>query len=301
MKWDQAITDFKNYLRLERGLSANSIDGYLRDVRKLARYLEENELNEAPEKIAGETVQQFLYDAAKKLNSRSQARLLSGLKSFFNWMVFEGYRENDPTDLLDAPKLGRKLPDTLSQDEIDRVVSAIDRSTPEGERNYAIIETLYGCGLRVSELVNLRQSDLFLEEGFIRVLGKGDKQRFVPILPYTQRIIERYMDEVRVHLPIQKGHEDVVFLNRRGKKLSRAMIFKVVKDLADHTGLKKNISPHTFRHSFATHLLEGKVDLRAIQQMLGHSSITTTEIYLHLDRQHLAEVIREFHPRQDQG
>lgn len=301
MTWEQATKDFKNYLRLERGLSANSIDGYLRDVLKLERFLESAEIDQSPEAIDREIIQQFVYEIAKQVNPRSQARIISGLRSFFNWMIFEGYREDSPMDLLESPKLGRKLPDVLSQTEIDNLISAVDRSTPEGERNYAIIETLYGCGLRVSELVSLRISDLFFEEGFIRVEGKGDKQRFVPILPYTQKIIRTYMNEVRVHLPIQKGHEDVVFLNRRGRKLTRAMIFTVVRNLAISSGLKKNISPHTFRHSFATHLLEGKVDLRAIQQMLGHSSITTTEIYLHMDRQQLADVIRTYHPRKDQG
>ncbi len=301
MNWDKASKDFKNYLRLERGLSANSIDGYIRDVLKLSRFLSEHHADISPEKVDRETVQRFLYESAKTINARSQARLLSGLRSFFSWLHFEGYRQDNPTDLLESPKLGRKLPDTLSKDEIDALVQSVDRSTPEGERNYAIIETLYGCGLRVSELVGLRCSDLFFEEGFIRVEGKGDKQRFVPILPYTQKIIRTYLNEVRVHLPIQPGHEDIVFLNRRGRQLTRAMIFTVVRDLADKAGIRKKISPHTFRHYFATHLLQGKVDLRAIQQMLGHSSITTTEIYLHMDRQQLADVIREFHPRQGQG
>lgn len=301
MTWEQASKDFKNYLRLERGLSANSIDGYLRDVLKLQRYLQTAPDVPSPDKIQKETVQQFVYEIAKMVNPRSQARIISGLRSFFGWLIFEGYREDNPMDLLESPKLGRKLPDTLSQEEINKLVAAVDRSTPEGERNYAMIETLYGCGLRVSELISLRISDLFFAEGFIRVVGKGDKHRFVPILPYTQKIVSTYMNEVRVHLPIQKGHEDIVFLNRRGRQLSRAMIFTVVKNLTVASGLKKNISPHTFRHSFATHLLEGNVDLRAIQQMLGHSSITTTEIYLHMDRQQLAEVIRTYHPRKDQG
>ena len=228
---------------------------------------------------------------------RTQARIISGLKGFFNYLVFEDYREDNPMDLIETPKIGRKLPDTLSETEINSLIAAIDLSKPEGERNRAIIETLYGCGLRVSELINLKLSDLYFDEDFIQVTGKGNKQRFVPISGINQKYINIYRNEVRVHLPIQKEYEDIVFLNRRGKQLTRAMIFTIVKQLAEKVGLQKNISPHTFRHSFATHLLENGADLRAIQQMLGHESITTTEVYMHVNRSYLSKVLNEFHPR----
>ena len=228
---------------------------------------------------------------------RTQARIISGLKGFFNYLVFEDYREDNPMDLIETPKIGRKLPDTLSEEEINNLIAAIDLSKPEGERNRAILETLYGCGLRVSELINLKLSDLYFDEDFIKVTGKGNKQRFVPISDVNKKYINIYWKEVRVHLPIKKEHEDFVFLNRRGKRLTRAMIFTIVKRLAEAIGLDKNISPHTFRHSFATHLLENGADLRAIQQMLGHESITTTEVYMHVNRKHLNKVLMDFHPR----
>lgn len=297
MNWQHALQDYKNYLKIERGLSSNSISNYGLDLQKLMDYLREHEIAESPIQIGQETVQQFIYDVAKTVNPRSQARIISGLKGFFNYLVFEDYRADNPMDLIETPKIGRKLPDTLSVDEINDLISAIDLSKPEGERNRAILETLYGCGLRVSELVNLRLSDLYFEEDFIKVTGKGNKQRFVPISSINKKYINIYRNEVRVHLPIQKEHNDFVFLNRRGKQLTRAMIFTIIKQLAELIGLKKNISPHTFRHSFATHLLENGADLRAIQQMLGHESITTTEVYMHVNRVHLAKVLNEFHPR----
>ena len=297
MNWQQAIKDYQNYLKIERGLSENSISNYSMDLQKLANYLDEQSIEEKPIEIARETVQQFIYDIAKIINPRTQARIISGLKGFFNYLVFEDYREDNPMDLIETPKIGRKLPDTLSEDEINQLIAAIDLSKPEGERNRAILETLYGCGLRVSELINLKLSDLYFDEDFIKVTGKGNKQRFVPISEVNQKYINIYWKEVRVHLPIKKEHEDYVFLNRRGKQLTRAMIFTIIKRLAEEIGLKKNISPHTFRHSFATHLLENGADLRAIQQMLGHESITTTEVYMHVNRTHLTKVLKDFHPR----
>ena len=297
MKWQNALTDYKHYLKIERGLSANSITNYVLDVEKLITFLEANNYTMSPISIEKKTVQAFIYDISKQVNARSQSRIISGLRSFFNYLVFEDYRQTNPLDLIESPKIGRKLPDTLSTSEIDSLISAIDLSKPQGERNRAILELLYSCGLRVSELVNLKLSDLFFDEGFIKVTGKGDKQRFVPIGNHTVKYINIYKNEVRTHLKIENEHKDTLFLNRRGKQLTRAMIFTITKQLAEKIGLNKNISPHTFRHSFATHLLENGADLRAIQLMLGHESITTTEIYMHIDRRHLSEVINKFHPR----
>lgn len=297
VKWSQALKDFQSYLRVERGLSANSIANYSYDILKLIHFLEKHRIEISPKHIAEEEIQSFIYETAKAVNARSQSRIISGLRSFFGYLIFEGYRETNPLELIEAPKIGRKLPDTLSTQEIDLLIHAIDRSAPQGERNRAIIETLYGCGLRVSELVNLQISDLFFAEGFLKVTGKGNKQRFVPIGDHTQKCINCYKNEIRVHLKIQPGSEDTLFLNRRGKQLTRAMIFTIIKRLTEKSGIKKTISPHTFRHSFATHLLENGANLRAIQQMLGHESITTTEIYMHLDRTHLRDVIEKFHPR----
>lgn len=278
-------------------MADNTITSYSLDVEKLMNWLEEHEIKATPASIAEEEVQQFIYSLAKKVNSRSQARIISGLRGFFNYLVFEDYRKTNPLELIESPKTGRKLPDTLSTEDIDALIGAIDLSKPEGERNRAILETLYGCGLRVSELTDLRLSDLFFKEGFIKVTGKGNKSRFVPIAEATCKYIDLYLTHIRSHQDIQKGHEDTLFLNRRGKKLTRAMIFTIIKRLTEATGLRKKVSPHTFRHSFATHLLENGADLRAIQQMLGHESITTTEIYVHLDRSHLRKVMEEFHPR----
>lgn len=297
MSWNRYIKDYQSYLRIERGLSKNTIENYGFDIERLCLFLEGNKMEVSPLKITDETIQQFIYHVSKELNPRSQARIISGLKSFFNYLVFEDYRNDNPLELIETPKTGRKLPDTLAVQEIDALIAAIDLSSNEGERNRAMLETLYGCGLRVSELVSLKISDLFFDEGFVKITGKGNKERFVPIGKLTQKYIQIYQNEVRGNLTIKKGCEDTLFLNRRGNQLTRAMIFTIIKDLAVKIGLKKNISPHTLRHSFATHLLENGADLRSIQLMLGHESITTTEIYVHLDRSFLKEVMHSFHPR----
>ena len=297
MNWQQAQEAYRHYLKIERGLANNSIENYNRDVEKLVSFLKANSFSDNAIKIQKETIQQFIYGIANEVNPRSQARIISGLKSFFNYLVFEDYREDNPMDLIESPKIGRKLPDTLSEAEINDIINAIDLSKLEGERNRAMLETLYGCGLRVSELIGLKISDLYFEEDFIKVTGKGDKQRFVPISAVNKKYINIYLKEIRVHQHIQKGFDDILFLNRRGKQLTRAMIFTIIRQLTEKIGLQKKISPHTFRHSFATHLLENGADLRAIQQMLGHESITTTEVYVHVDRSHLTKVMNEFHPR----
>jgi integrase/recombinase XerD len=297
MKWMTALNDYQLFLKIEKGLAKNSIDSYSLDVKKLISFLEEHNIQTSPITIDAETIKEFIYQVANELNARSQARLISGLRNFFDYLIFEDYRKDNPTELLEPPKIGRKLPDTLTVEEIDAIISSIDLSTPLGERNRTILETLYSCGLRVSELIDLKVSDLFFEEGFIRVIGKGNKQRFVPINSYTQKYINLYLQNNRPLIKVQKGFEDTVFLNRRGKKLTRVMIFTIIKDLTLEAGIEKKISPHTFRHSFATHLLERGADLRAIQQMLGHESITTTEIYMHLDKSFLKQVMHTFHPR----
>ena len=297
MKWPQAITHYQNYLKIERGLSENSISNYTFDINKLVKWMVLNNVKTSPINIEKETLQEFIYNIAKELNPRSQGRIISGLKGFFNYLVFEEYRATNPLDLIESPKIGRKLPDTLSIEEIDSIISIIDLSKPQGERNRAIIEVLYGCGLRVSELISLKISDLFFDEGFIKVTGKGNKQRFVPIGSLTIKFIDIYRNEIRVHQVIKPNAQDTLFLNRRGNELTRSMIFHIVKELTEKAGIQKNISPHTFRHSFATHLLENGADLRAIQQMLGHESITSTEIYTHLDKSHLSQIINNFHPR----
>lgn len=297
MHWKEAIKDYQNYLRLERGLSENSIKNYSLDIQKLVRFLEEHNMSVSPMIIEDETLRQFIYNISSDLNPKSQARIISGLRSFFSYLIFEDYRETDPLALIETPKTGRNLPNILSLEEIDRLIAAIDLSSPQGERNRSIIETLYGCGLRVTELISLKLSELFFDEGFIKVTGKGDKQRFVPISSYTQKYINLYIEHVRNHQTPQKGHEDFLYLNRRGRQLTRAMIFTIIKQLAVEIGMKKKVSPHTFRHSFATHLLENGANLRAIQQMLGHESITTTEIYVHTNQAHLRAVMEKFHPR----
>ncbi len=297
MNWKTFIKSYQSYLKIERGLSKNTIDNYTFDIERLCLYLDQSAIDVSPIKISEETIQQFIYTISKEVNARSQARIISGLKSFFSYLIFEDYRSENPMELIEAPRLGRKLPDTLSIQDIDALINAIDLSKPEGERNRAMLETLYGCGLRVSELVNLKISDLFFDEGFIKITGKGNKQRFVPIGNVTKKIILLYKNAIRNHMVVGKGHEDTLFLNRRGKQLTRAMVFTIIKDLAVKINLLKSISPHTFRHSFATHLLENGADLRAIQLMLGHESITTTEIYVHLDRKHLTQVMNSYHPR----
>ena len=301
MTWPHALTDYLTYLKLERGLAENTLVNYRLDLEKLILWLDQNESSATPLTIDRPLLQQFIYELAKNVKPRSQARIISGLKGFFNYLVFEDYRPDNPTDLIETPKLGRKLPDTLSTDEINTMVAAIDLSKPQGERDRAILETLYGCGLRVTELLDLKISDLFFKEGFILVTGKGDKQRFVPIARYTQKYINIYKDEVRVHQKAKPDFTDTLFLNRRGSRLTRAMIFTLIKRLAESAGIKKNISPHTFRHSFATHLLQNGADLRSIQQMLGHESITTTEVYLDVDRAHLTKQMEDFHPKSDKN
>lgn len=297
MKWTHAIKDYQIFLKVERGLTENTINSYTNDIHKLVDFLKNKESTISPLKIDKFAVQEFVYEVSKLVNPRSQARILSGLRSFFDYLVFEDYRETNPTDLIETPKIGRKLPESLSEEEINQLLLNIDLSHPQGERNKAILETLYSCGLRVSELVSLRISDLFFEEGFIKVLGKGNKERFVPIHNFAMQQINNYINEIRVHIKPKKGFEDTLFLNRRGNGLSRQMIFTILKNLANKIGLKKKISPHTLRHSFATHLLKNGADLRAIQQLLGHESITTTEIYVHLDRSYLKEVLDTYHPR----
>lgn len=297
MNWNTHIKSFQTYLKIERGLSKNTIDNYTFDIQRLFTFLTENSITVSPIDIKEETVQQFIYHVSKQVNSRSQSRIISGLKSFFSYLIFEDYRKDSPMELIEAPRVGRKLPDTLSVNDIDNLIAAIDLSKDEGERNRAILETLYSCGLRVSELITLKISDLFFDEGFVKITGKGNKQRFVPIAKSTEKYILFYRNNVRSHLNIQKGFEDTLFLNRRGRQLTRAMIFTIIRDLATKINLNKTISPHTLRHSFATHLLENGADLRSIQMMLGHESITTTEIYVHLDRKHLTKILNTFHPR----
>jgi len=297
MTWKDALKDYQYFLKIERGLSENSISAYSQDILKLTKFLNEKEIAMSPENVTSDILERFVYSISKTIAPRSQARMISGLRNFFDYLIFEEYRKENPTDLLEAPKIGRKLPDTLSENEINEIIAQIDLSKPEGERNRAMIETLYSCGLRVTEMIQLKISDLFFEEGFIRVIGKGNKQRFVPINGYMIKLIENYKNLVRTSIKIQKGHEDTIFLNRRGKQISRNMVFMILKELTEKAGIHKTVSPHTLRHSFATHLLENGADLRAIQQMLGHESITTTEIYMHLDKSHLKQVVEKYHPR----
>ncbi len=298
MTWDIYIQEYENYLKLERSLSTNSVEAYVHDIVKLKQFLEISNLEVAATQISIIELQNFIeWINDLGMSAFSQARIISGLKSFYKFMVYEGEIKDDPTTLLEAPKLGRKLPDTLSVEEIDLILSAIDHSTPEGMRNRAMLETLYSSGLRVSELVGLKVSNIHAEVGFLRVFGKGNKERLVPVGREALKYIRMYQEEVRVHLDIKQGHEGLLFLNRRGRQLTRQMVFIVIRDLVAKAGIQKTISPHTFRHSFATHLIEGGADLRAVQEMLGHESITTTEIYTHLDRDYLKQVIQEFHPR----
>ncbi len=294
--WNRYIKEFVSYLKIEKGLAENSIFAYQNDVAKLHDFSVSIDKN--AEQISYNDLKLFiaaLYDLG--LSARTQARIISGIKQFYGYLLLENYITIDPSELLDQPKIGRKLPEVLTIEEIDRLIDALDMSKNESHRNKAIIETLYSCGLRVSELVNLRFSDLFFEEGFIRVIGKGNKERLVPVSASVEKEISIYNDHIRRHQNIKKGDENVVFLNRRGGKLTRVMIFTIIKDLAERISLQKTISPHTFRHSFATHLLEGGANLRAIQEMLGHESITTTEIYTHLEQRYLKEAILSFHPR----
>ena len=297
--WDYEVNEFKNYLKLERSLSNNSIDAYLLDIRKLTSFISENySTSLSIENINVSIIESFIkYLFKSERSTYSQARIVSGLKSFFNYLLLEEKIDINPMELIDAPKLVRKLPETLSIQEIEIIIDAIDLDSKEGMRNKAILETLYSCGLRVSELVNLKVQNLFLDIGFIKVLGKGMKERLVPIGTKAAECISIYMKEYRTNLNISEGFEGYLFINRRGKNLTRNMIFIIIKDLVKKAGLNKNISPHTFRHSFATHLIEGGADLRAVQEMLGHESITTTEIYTHLNKNYLKEVVNKFHPR----
>ena len=297
MDWHSCIRGFKSYLHLERSLSANTIEAYINDVEKLQQFTESTE-GLSPDQVGIETLREFL----KWVNSlgmlpSTQARTLSGLKAFFNYMTLENIIQTNPAELLEAPRLHRKLPDTLNIHDINLLIEAIDLSKPEGMRNKAMLEVLYGCGLRVSELVNLKRSNFFPDIELIKVTGKGDKERLIPIGSSAVKFLKIYLEEVRIHIPVKKGNEDFVFLNKQGTQLSRVMVFMIIKDLALKAGLKKKISPHTLRHSFATHLVEGGADLRAVQEMLGHESITTTEIYTHLDREYLRDTIIQFHPR----
>jgi len=296
--WESHIKQFGTYLKLERSLSANSIEAYVRDVEKLAQFISLNYSGISPLALTGKHLQAFLqFINELGMSAFSQARILSGLKAFYKYLLFEELIEKDPTALIEGPKLGRKLPDTLEYDEIEKIFEAIDLSAAEGARNRAMLEVLYSSGLRVSELVELKLANVYFDIGFLRVIGKGNKERLVPVGRDAMKYLKIYMEEVRVHVPVQKSFESYVFLNRRGRKLTRVMVFLIIKSLAEKIGLKKTISPHTFRHSFATHLIEGGADLRAVQEMLGHESITTTEIYTHLDRDYLRQVIQEFHPR----
>jgi integrase/recombinase XerD len=295
--WEPYKKGFKAYLQLEKSLSDNSVEAYLHDIEKLTAYLEVSNNLKTPQQIELKDLEKFVqWIMELGMTAGSQSRIISGLRSFFKYCLLERIVTIDPSTLLESPKLKRSLPDVLSFAEIENIIAQIDLSKPEGGRNKAILETLYGCGLRVSEVVNLRISSLFMDVGFIKVIGKGDKERLVPIGSDAIKYINLYKNNIRVHIPLKPGNEDILFLNRRGAKLSRVMIFLIIKQLARQAGITKNISPHTFRHSFATHLVEGGADLRAIQEMLGHESITTTEIYTHLDRDFLRNTLQQFHP-----
>ena len=295
MSWRRLINDFKFYLQIERGLSKNTVMSYSRDISSFVDFMENSNIKESPQNCSKETLQQFIFTQSKLIGSNSQARRVSALKSFFNFLIFENYCQDSPADLIEAPKIGRKLPQILNTNEIEKILDGIELNKSQGQRNRAIIETLYGSGLRVSELVEITLSNIFIKENIIRVNGKGGKQRLIPLGSYSKKFIQIYVDEIR---PFEKiKDEDILFLNRNGKKMSRAMIFTIIRNAAKKVGIKKKISPHTFRHSFATHLLENGADLRTIQLLLGHESIITTEIYTHLDNKHLKKVMEEFHPR----
>lgn len=299
MDWHSLIRGFETYLKLERSLSAHSVEAYVRDVHQFSLFLADHEIEKAPHEITHEHVEGFLqWIGSMDLSARTQARMISGLRAFYRYLHVEDLMQTDPMELIEGPRLDRKLPEVLSYEEIDRMVSAIDLSHPQGTRNRAIIETLYACGLRVSELINLKRSNLYMDVGILKVIGKGNKERLVPIGSEALKHIRLYVQgDRRAAMNIQKGHEDILFLNRRGAALSRVMIFMLVRELARKAGIDKTVSPHTFRHSFATHLVEGGADLRAVQEMLGHASITTTEIYTHLNADYLRETILSFHPR----
>lgn len=298
MSWGFYIKKYKAYLQLEKSLANNSVEAYIRDIEKLAQHLKLVKSTKSPLEVADYDIRNLIeYISELGISAFSQARIISGIKSFYRYLLFEENIDKDPSELIESPKLGRKLPDTLSFEEIEILFAGIDLSKPEGQRNRAMLETLYSSGLRVTELIELQLNNLYDEEGFIRVIGKGNKERFIPIGKSALKYIKIYIEEIRCHLDIKHGNEGYIFLNRRGAKLTRVMIFTIIKNLTVSTGINKNISPHTFRHSFATHLIEGGADLRAVQDMLGHESITTTEIYTHLDRDYLKRTIMKFHPR----
>ncbi|MGY8944759.1 MAG: site-specific tyrosine recombinase/integron integrase [Flavobacteriales bacterium] len=297
MNWKNSIQDYGIYLKIERGLSQHTVKNYSMDVMALMDFMKLKGIAESPKNCSKETVLLFIYEESKFQSPHTQSRRISGLKSFFNFLIFEGYRKTAPTDLLENPKLGRKLPETLNISEIETIIASIDLGNALGHRNRAIIETLYGSGLRVSELVELSLSNIFFKEDLIRVTGKGDKQRLVPLGNYSKKYIKIYIEGIRNQMKVAKEYSDILFLNRNGNKLTRAMIFTIVKKQAQKAGIDKNISPHTFRHSFATHLHENGADLRTIQLMMGHESITTTEVYTHLNNKHLKQVMQKFHPR----
>ena len=299
MNWQKALDNFRMYLKIERGLSQNSIENYSLDIKSFKDFLCDQKIDETPLNCKQETVKKYIYETARVLSGHTQARRISGLRSFFDYLIFEKYRSTNPTDLVETPKLGKKLPDVLSISEIELIIKNLDLSHPQGHRNRAIIETLYGSGLRVSEIVNLNLSNLFFKESLIQVTGKGNKQRLVPMGSISKKYLEIYIKQVRNFQKIDNKDQDLVFLNRNGKQLTRQMIFTLVQTLASKAKIDKKIGPHTFRHSFATHLLENGADLRTIQILLGHESITTTEIYTHLDTQHLKQIIRKFHPRSE--
>ncbi|WP_353119008.1 site-specific tyrosine recombinase XerD [Myroides odoratus] len=298
--WQNTLQSYIHYLKLERGLAENSIESYELDLMKFVQFLSHSEIEVAPKNVMPAHINEFVYQLSTVLAPTSQARIISGLKSFFTFLLVDGQIEKAPTDLLEIPKLGRKLPEVLAMEEIDAMLATLDLSTNEGYRNMVMLELLYSCGLRVSELVNLRLSDLFFEEGFIRVIGKGSKHRFVPIDPDTMQLITMYKQTIRNHMQVKKEDTDIVFLNRRGARLTRAMIFTIVKQAAQEANIQKNVSPHSFRHSFATYLLENGADIRMIQLMLGHESILTTEIYTHISREKLKGVMDTYHPRSRQ-
>jgi integrase/recombinase XerD len=298
VSWNFYIKEYKSYLQFERSLAGNSVEGYVHDIKKLHEHLQLTGSDKGPLDAEDTDIRNLIeFISEIGMSVHSQARIISGIKSFYRYLLFEGEIDKDPSELIEAPKLGRKLPDTLDFQEIEELLAAIDMSKPEGQRNRAMLETLYSSGLRVSELTNLKINNMMVEIGFLRVVGKGSKERLIPIGREALKHIDLYIDHFRCHLDVKPGNEGFVFLNRRGAKLTRVMIFTIIKNLATSIGLKKTISPHTFRHSFATHLIEGGADLRAVQEMLGHESITTTEIYTHLDRDYLKQVIRDFHPR----
>ena len=298
MNWDESIKEFEHYLKFERNFANNTLDAYVRDLNKLKCYVAENMEGVTPENITYENLQEYLYNLSKlKLSERSQARWISSIKSFFKYLVEEEIREDNPSTLLEGPKLGLYLPDTLSLEDVEKIINSIDISTSLGKRNLCIIEILYGCGLRVSELIDLKISNINFKENYLKVEGKGDKMRFVPMTDFTKSQLIDYIQNVRSIGKIKKRYEDIVFLNSRGSSMSRVIVFIIIKELAQKAGINKNISPHTFRHSFATHLLQNGADLSFIQEMLGHSSITTTEIYTHLQNEELRDVILNFHPR----